>query len=70
MGVVTWIKEGSEEGCGEQLLREVRYGLIQASRLAEVGLTAKEMLAGCRGVLLRDLALNVSAVQQVTAQKR
>ena len=34
-----WIKGGGgEEGRGERLLGEIRYGLLEASRLAEVGL--------------------------------
>ena len=36
--VVEWIKWGGDEaGRGERLLGEIRYGLLTASRLAEVG---------------------------------
>ena len=54
--VVAWIKECGEKGCGERLLGEIRYGLLEASRLQEVALRADEMLGGFQGARLRDLA--------------
>ena len=55
--VVQWIKAGGgEEGRGERVLGEIRYGLLEASRLAEVWLKAGEILAGPQGTRLRDLA--------------
>ena len=56
--VVSWIKGGGgggEEGRGERLLGEIRYGLLTASRLAEVGRRAEEMVGRRQGALLRDL---------------
>ena len=53
---------GDEKGRGERLLREVQYGLIDASQLVEVGLTAKEMLVGRQGRLLCDLALSLAII--------
>ena len=58
---VAWIKAGCEEGRGERLLREIRYGLIEAPRLAELGRKAKEILPGRQGALLCDLALEALA---------
>ena len=54
-----------EEGRGERLLREIRYGLMEASRPREVVLKAEEMLAGLYGVLLRELAREAIAVQEL-----
>ena len=68
--VVDWIKGGDEEGRGERLLREIRYGLIEISRLAELGLKAGTALPGCQGVLLRELALEAVAVHQLPPQVR
>ena len=50
--VSAWIKEGGgEEGRGERLLREVRFGLLGASRLAELA----EIPGTYQGASLRDL---------------
>ena len=67
--VVEWIKGGgSEEGRGgERLLGLIRYGLLTASRLAEVGLRAEEMVGGRLGARLRAFANEALAAQQVPA---
>ena len=66
--VVEWIKAGgNEEGRGERLLREIRYGLLTASRLEEVGLKVEEMVGGGLGVRLRALANEALARQQLPA---
>ena len=45
--VAKWIQGGGgEEGRGERVLREIRYGLMETLRLREVVLKAEEMLAG------------------------
>ena len=68
--VVAWIMHGSDEGRGEGLLREVRYGLMEASRLGELAQRAGEMLAGPQGVHLHDLALESLAVQLKPVRER
>ena len=55
--VVGWIKAGgAKKGRGERLLGEVRYGMLTALRLAELGLRAEEMVGEGLGVRLRALA--------------
>ena len=48
-----WIQAGGDDqGRGKRLLGEIQYGLLTASRLAEVGLRAEEMVGdglGCSG---------------------
>ena len=52
--VVEWIKGGEEEeGRGESLLGEIRYGLLTALRLEEVGLRVEEMVGEGLGARLR-----------------
>ena len=54
--VVEWIKAGrEEEGRRERLLGLIRYGLLTALLLKEVGLRAKEMVGEGLGVRLRAL---------------
>ena len=65
-----WIEGGGDEGRGEYLLGEIRYGLLTASRLAEVWLKAEEMLAGLQGSLLRELASEAIAMQELPASVR
>ena len=50
-------------GCWQRLLREVQYWLMEALLLGELGLKAGEMLEGCQGVRLHDLALESLEVQ-------
>ena len=68
--VVAWIKRGADEGRGESLLREVRYGLMEASRLGELAQRAGGILAGRQGARLRDLALESLAVQLKPVDER
>ena len=54
--VVGWISGGAdEEGRGETLLGEVRYGLIEAQQLAEVRLSASAVLGAGQRARLCDL---------------
>ena len=69
-GVVKWIQGGGEEGRGERLLREIRHGLMEVSHLREVVLKAEEMLAGFQGALLRELASEAIAMQELPASVR
>ena len=64
--VTGWIKGGGgEEGHGERLLGLIRYGLLTASRLEEVGLRAEEMVGEGLGAHLRALANEALARQQL-----
>ena len=55
--VLRWIKAGGAEGGrGERLLGLIRYGLMTALRLAELGLRAEEMVGEGLGARLRALA--------------
>ena len=63
---VEWINGGGgEEGRGKRLLGEIRYGLLEASKLAEVRLSAEEMLGGRQGARLRGLVDKAVAVQRL-----
>ena len=53
---------GGEEGCGERLLGLMWCGRLTASRLAEVGLRAEEMVGEGLGARLRALANEVLAL--------
>ena len=64
--VVEWIKGGAgEEGRGEKILGETRYGLLEELRLAEVVLRAKEIVGGRHGARLRALADEALALLQL-----
>ena len=66
--VAGWIQAGGgEEGRGERLLGEIRYGLLTASRLEEVGLRAEEMVGEGLGARLLALAKAALAMQQLLA---
>ena len=65
-----WIKGGDEEGRGERVLREIRHGLMEASRLGHLILKAEEMLTGRQGALMRELAIEAIALQHVSASDR
>ena len=69
-GVVRWVKGGDEEGRGERVLRKIRYGLMEASRLGHLILKGEEMLAGRQGAMLRELASEAMAVQHAPASVR
>ena len=68
--VVEWITAGvgREEGREERLPREIRYGLLTATQLEEVGWRAEEMVGEGLGARLRALANEAPlALQQLPA---
>ena len=63
--VAGWIKGGgAREGRGERLIGLIRYWLLMASRLEEVGLRAETVGEGL-AARLRDLAKAALALQQL-----
>ena len=63
-----WIKGGgAREGRGERLLGLIRYGLLTASRLEEVGLRAEEMVGEGLGARLRNVANEALVLLQLLA---